>query len=1116
MTQESLQTTEKTVIRTPDQRLRVFISSTMQELASERAAVYQAISQLHLIPVLFESGARPHPPREVYRAYLSQSHIFIGIYWQSYGWVAPGMTVSGLEDEFQLSTSLPRLIYIKSPAQDRDPRLAQLLSQIKEEDKVCYKHFSTLPELQELVKTDLVLLLSEQFERSQESTHGGELNTPSRQANLPPEMTLFIGREKHIATVSDLLQQDHIRLVTLTGAGGVGKTRLALKVAAGLIPNFRDGVWLVELAPIFDSTLFLSLVAETLGLREEHTRPILKTLTDHLAGKDILLILDNCEHLLDDVTSFINAILGISPNIHVLATSREPLGVTGEMVWGIPPLSNPRLSDKDDLEKFVQFESVQLFVDRALAAKPDFSLTEQNAGAVAKILNRLDGIPLAIELAAARVRMLSLEEISNRLENSFQFLKGNRSAIPRQQTLEALIEWSYVLLSIKESLLFQRLSVFSGGWTLQAAEQVCAGGMIATAEIIDLLCSLIDKSLTTADVQNGCERYTFLETIRHFAQDRLTESGEKDEYLKQHAEYFTILAENSYGELWGAKQKDRLCQLGCEMDNFRTAFNWLSSTDGHEEYLLRMAGSLWRFWEITGLISEGRTWLELALAKNPAASPYLRANGLRGLANLTRNQGDYTKAMEYHRQSLALFRALDLKMGIARELNDLGEIEWLLGNYEQAVDLHTKSLKLRREINDTEGIAVSLEHLGNIARDQGQYRNARVLLENSLRLFRQSGDKRFIGNALKSLGMVQSVQSEYSLAISYYEEALGSYHEINDKLGISNTLNLMGEVAKDRGDFKGAENYFLISKSMKQEIGDKRGVAQSNAGLAEIAILQGRYSDAIKFAHMSLEEFRNLGAKRGMVVAYVILAYASHYMGQHAQANSFAGQGWTIAQDIKAPRAVAYSHGALGLSQYAQGNLVEAEKLFQEALVIFLKYEDRRNIANTLINLAHIDLIQGDLQNAEKRIARSLSISHRFSIRWSLAYTMKAMGMLKLQEGNPKAAKDHLVESLRLSLEQENQRGIVDCLKALAGLYGNNGQLDRSTRLLAAAKKISTRIGLRLNTFEQQEYDRIMEKLCQGLASQLFEEHWLKGTSSSIEQLFQENLDATFEDPEQP
>jgi predicted ATPase len=1095
---------EPALIRTPDQRLRVFISSTIQELSPEREIVRKSIERLQLIPVLFESGARPHPPQELYQAYLSQSHIFLGIYWQSYGWVAPGEEISGLEDEYQLAKDMPRLIYVKVPAPQRELALITMLDRIKNENSACYKYFSSLDELETLIANDIVLLLSERFESSL-----GIRQIANRQAmdtghNLPQELTTFIGRDSQVASLTSLIASGTERLVTLTGPGGVGKTRLALKVASRQLDQFKDGVWLVELANLSDPSLIIRFLADALFVREEKNRPLLDTLVDHLYNKRLLLVLDNCEHLILEVTRLVEVILRGAPEVKVLATSREPLGVPGEIARFIPPLPAPELHEPVSLAELRQYDAVDLFVDRAIAVNQDFTLTPDNAAAVAQICARLDGIPLAIELAAARLRILSVQEIASRLEDRFRLLVGNRSALPRQRTLRALIDWSYDLLSEDERMLLRRLSVFSGGWTLESAEQVCSGEGIEKGQVLDLLTQLIDKSLVIPDLQVEKGRYQFLDTIHKYCQERLQESGEIDQFARKHAEYFMDIAEQSYGELWGPNQNFWLQQLAAEHDNLRSALESLINMPGQEELVLRLAGSLWRFWEIRGYISEGRGWLEHALAITPDADRNLRANAMRGAGILACQQGDYMQAELMHAQSLALFRELEFKLGIGRQLDALGEIAWFQGNYPKALEMHTESLAIRYEINDQEGVAASLENLGNIARDRGTYHYASELLEESLEVYRELGNELYIARSLNNLGVVAYRQCEYQRAYSLYEEALSIHLRLDDKLGTSNSLHNLGNLAKDQGDFNRAIKLYNECLAIRTELADKLGIAQATACLAEVAFFQGNYARAADLADESLSLFRILGVMRGIILSMQVLGFVAHYQGNDQRAISLANESLDLSIEIKSPRQIAYAKGLFGLNEYANGNLDKAMVFFQEALSIFREVDDCRNVAHILVNLARTAYRQGDSASSLDYLAESLSISRELEINWSLAFSLEIKGLLQRSMGEYQEAFDLFLESLQISVEQKNLQGIDNCLGALAGLAFMGGQLERAARLFAFTEQLREQVGVKLSHADQLEYYHFLDILRDQMDDVAYEAAWSTGASQALEQVLEE------------
>ncbi len=513
------------LIRTPDQRIRVFVSSTLGELAEERVAVRGAIEQLRLIPVMFELGARAHPPRDLYRSYLAQSQIFVGLYWQRYGWVAPGESISGLEDEFMLSAEMPRLLYVKHPAPGREPRLEELLRRLEEEGSVSYRPFSDAQELQELVLDDLVVLLSERFDavaaNALDEGSAGHVPAP-RPAALPVPMTRTVGRETEVAQIVGRFREG-ARLLTLTGPGGIGKTRLALECALRMQVSDLDDLAFVPLEAVSESSQFLRAVRERLAIPATGTRPTMEILVEALGGRRALLVLDNFEQLVD-ASPELAELLRRCPGLQALVTSRQVLRVRGEAEYPVEPLDPGT--------------ALGLFVERAAAARPDFELTDDNRETILALCRRLDGLPLAIELAAARIRLFSPQVLFERLEHRFDLLAGGAADLPaRQQTLRATLDWSYDLLGPAERTLLARLSVFAGGATLEAVEDVCGDEVVP--DVIEALSSLIGKSLlVSAHDAAGHPRVRLLQTVRDYARERLVDSGDLSRMRSRHTEWF--------------------------------------------------------------------------------------------------------------------------------------------------------------------------------------------------------------------------------------------------------------------------------------------------------------------------------------------------------------------------------------------------------------------------------------------------------------------------------------------------------------------------------------------------------------------------------------------------
>ena len=528
-------------IRTPDQRLRVFVSSTLAELAPERAAVARAISALRLTPVMFELGARPHPPRELYRAYLAQSDVFVGLYWQRYGWIGPGMDISGLEDELRLSDGMPRLLYLKSPAPEQEPRLAAMIADLQSEGADSYRSFRSTRELGRLVRDDLALLLSERFATPVPSAAPAaapaatETRLPRR--SWPTPSTSLLGREDDIAELSSLLESPDVRLVTLTGPGGIGKTRLAIAVGAALDGAGRRTEF-VPLASITDPALVLPRVAAAVGAPIEGTRSALDTLIEHFAQTPTLLVLDNLEQVTGAATE-LDQLLAACPDVTILATSRTVLRLRAEREYPVEALMVPAFAERPPLEELAALPAVRLFVDRARAVRHDFTLDDTNAAAVMEICRRLDGLPLAIELAAARTRVLAPVALLARLEHVLDSLGTGPVDLPeRQRTLRATVEWSFGLLDDMERELVEALSVFADGWTIDAATRVVAR---TEDETLDLLDALAGHSLVSVVADDGGPRFRMLVTVRELAAERLAAGDAGADVARRHAEYFAEL-----------------------------------------------------------------------------------------------------------------------------------------------------------------------------------------------------------------------------------------------------------------------------------------------------------------------------------------------------------------------------------------------------------------------------------------------------------------------------------------------------------------------------------------------------------------------------------------------
>jgi non-specific serine/threonine protein kinase len=624
------------------------------------------------------------------------------------------------------------------------------------------------------------------------------------QHNLPQQLTSFIGRARESAQIEQLLAAN--RLVTLTGAGGCGKTRLALHVAGALLERHAEGLRVVELAPLSDATLIVPALARALAIEERAGTDLEDTVIEWLESRQQLLLLDNAEHVLDASARLVEKLLRRCPRLVVLVTSRERLGIAGELTYGVPSLSVPEARHDTTREEALAFEATRLFIERARLQRPDFDIADQDAAALASICRRLDGIALAIELAASRVRMMSLEELERRLDDRFGVLTGgSRTALPRHRTLRALIDWSHELLDGAERAVLRRASVFAGGWTLAAAEHVCSGAGVDRTAILDLLTSLTDKSLVSIDVRGSETRFGMLETVRHYAQDRLRESGEEESMRDRHVDFFRGMA----GRLLDPLQKDselqaKLLRLDLEHDNIRAALAWCETAPGRCVAGLALAGELHWFWRMRGHYGEGQAWIARLLAIAPDAERSdAHASAFHAAGALSYLHGDYAAAEVRHRQALAIWRQLDNRRGISRSLNSLGSIARSRGELSAARGLYEEALSIAREIGDRRSVSMGLQCLGTVAHEAGDYAAAQALLEECVSASHDIGAWRE-AVALSELGAVRHARGDLEAARSMLLAALEGQRELGDRPGIAKTLIRLAIVSHDARDIAAA------------------------------------------------------------------------------------------------------------------------------------------------------------------------------------------------------------------------------------------------------------------------------------------------------------------------
>jgi non-specific serine/threonine protein kinase len=707
-------------------------------------------------------------------------------------------------------------------------------------------------------------------------------DTPRRH-NLPAQLTSFVGRSQETADVSHVLANH--RLVTLTGIGGCGKTRLALHVAGTVVETFADGIWLVELAPLTDPALVAPAVAAAVGVREESGQLLLATLLAALHARRLLLVLDNCEHLLDTCAQLADALLRGCPHLRILATSREALGIGGEVARRVPSLAVPPSEQLPPVEQLTQYEAVQLFVERALTVQPAFAVTDRNAPAVAQLCWRLDGIPLALELAAARMRVLTIEQITSRLGDRFRLLTGgSRTALRRQQTLAAAIDWSHDLLSPLERTLFRRLAVFAGGWSLEAAEGVCSdeavgdrvtavGGRdsphcptpvtrspIPSSEVLDVLTGLVDKSLVLVEGQGADARYRLLETIRQYAGEKLLAAGEAEAVRDRHRDWYLELAEQAKPELIGPNQVAWLDRLERERDNLRAALEWALER-GEADQALRLAAAVWRLWHVRENASEGREWLMRVLAAPGTAMPTrARAEVLDGACEMTLNfLGADAAVARLGEECLAIYRSLGDRRGAAWALCHLAHHAGNAGDATRAEELAAEALELAREAGAPWVVAQALEALGASAMNRGDYPFARRRVEESLATFRTLGDRRAIAFGLSFLCGCTQEQGDYGAARIYARETLTIARELRSNYHIGRALYGLAQVARLEGDLARSRALLEEALALARGEGHRWMIGWGLLNLALLARGEGDAGRAQSLLRQSLTVYRDLG-----------------------------------------------------------------------------------------------------------------------------------------------------------------------------------------------------------------------------------------------------------------
>jgi predicted ATPase len=767
-------------IRTPDQRLRVFVSSTLDELAAEREAARAAIEQLQLAPVMFESGARPHPAQSVYRAYLEQSDIFVGIYWQRYGWVGPGMAISGLEDELRLAGDMPRLLYFKVPAPDMDAGLAQMLDTIRSEDRLAYKTFTDAGELRALIVTDLATMLAERFEGTGRDARG---------ALAPSPVTALVGRDDDIDEVVRLLKAEDGRMVVLTGAGGIGKTRLALAVMERTREHWRDGTAFADLSSVTDPRLVPDAIASALGLVVQGRERPLDTLERRLAGRNMLIVVDNFEQVLE-AAPVLADLLHRAPQLHLLVTSRVVLRVRGEQEWRVDPLRAP--SAGATAAALAEAPAVRLFVERVRDVQPGFELTSENAPAVAELCRRLDGLPLALELAAAWMRLLTPQQMLAQLYERLD-RPGALADLPgRQQTLTGTIEWSYDLLPAQAQQLLARLSVFAAPFTAGAAEAV--GGHDDADAVADLSTLLDHSMVSPAERPDGERAFRLLDPIRRFAAARLQNGGETFSRLER----YLLDVLNTASATQGSQDRD-MRRLDSEQLNLQVVLSWLAREGGPSGPLLRAIGDVWIWLLVRGHYRRtSELWQQIeSLPQSGLRTDRDRMARSRLMASRLVNDGSFAEAVTLIDEILPDARRLEKPSRTAFMLMGRG-IARPYAPHSPAREDFEEALAVERDAGDPLALGYVLAHYGAFLCVDGDTDRARALHEEMLQIARSLGDQNLRAEAHYDLAMDALSAGDSASAQPHLVVAVRHYRNLDHLDGLTRCLGALSALALAR------------------------------------------------------------------------------------------------------------------------------------------------------------------------------------------------------------------------------------------------------------------------------------------------------------------------------
>jgi predicted ATPase/Flp pilus assembly protein TadD/transcriptional regulator with XRE-family HTH domain len=796
---------------------------------------------------------------------------------------------------------------------------------------------------------------------------------PQPNHNFVLPATSFVGRKTELQQIKTLLRKT--RLLTIAGPGGIGKTRLALQAGQELLNEFRDGIWLLELAALRNAEQITRTLATVLGVKEATGQPLIETIVSYLKPKELLVILDNCEQFIADCAAFVAKLMSFCPDLKIMVTSRERLKVTGEVVWRVPALSLPqRLSQfqetgEDHLEEIRAADAVELFIDRATAVQPSFNLNIHNMQAVIELCHHLDGLPLAIELAAARTRILSIEQIFNRLSERFSLLTSpNKIGVSRQKSLQALIDWSFELLSNKEQKTLARLAVFAGDFTLEAAEVVCSGtngeSEVYPAEFLGLLSELVAKSLVSTRRMPEIFRYNLLETIRLYAQEKLKATDNEKRWRERHLEYYmSSVARNQPGIIWDS-QRVYLELVEKDYPNFRAALNY-AIDEQKTSLALQLCNNLFSYWELKAFYTEAKSFLERCLAIPVSCNKIERAQSLINLSRLAELQGNNEDGVRLATQGLEIGQEIANDGIISKSLHSLGNLQIWLGNYDAARENHTQVLSLLQGSGDELGIASTFSSLGLLASFQSDYPAASRFYLQALIITRQLGDYLATANNLSFLGINSLNQGSYDEAGTYFEECLAIARQMDNRRIIAGNLTNLGIVAFYLGKYQKAQALYTESLALHIAIGNNPHASNVLINLGELHKIQGSYEKAQDYTLQALKLKNEMSDKWGIAICLNNLGNIATNLSDYAKAREYCLESLTIREALDNKNGIASCFNNLGTIDLLEGKFGSANNFYRQSLDLQRQLKDASGIIKLLANLGLVSVLEGKTEKAE-------------------------------------------------------------------------------------------------------------------------------------------------------